>query len=134
MIKYITPKIAKAKAGISKTPYEFEKIIIADEHPEAMFRIKDDETYTEFQSLQIISAINYGLKILNSGSGVVYCCIEGRSRSPVLACLLASLSNRKYGFWYFFNRLCKYDKNVRKNSEIIPKIAILYPDEMVCYK
>ena len=124
---FITKSISKASIAYYDE-CDNSQIIIADEFDKVMFKIKDELIDTQEQRIAITKAVEYGIKKIMNGESICYMCIGGRSRSPVLACLVASLTTN-YSFDYYFSDLQTRDKTVRSDSELLPLLKRMYPNQ-----
>ncbi len=120
MLTWIIPdKLGKAGA-IDIIPDSAFHIRIANEL-DPHFAIWDTDKYDTEQQSAINAVVSNSLRLMAEGGSVVLTCVEGRSRSPGLACLVASFWN-KTDLDTEYHALMSMDSTVRGDSPILDTI------------
>lgn len=128
MFTWIIPNRLGKSGALDVIPDNVFCIKVANEL-DPHFSIWDTDKYDIEQQTAIIGVVFTSLRIMAGGGSVILTCVEGRSRSPSLACLIASCWNQT-SLEAEWQKLIAIDRTIRSDSEVLKTICRMDKDGM----
>jgi len=126
MLTWLIPN-QLAKAGWSDAlPPDTLYMIVAAEHPDAMWKLVDEPVDTPQQRGYLANAVSSALAMLATGFRVIVTCQQGRSRSVTVACLAAALWEQT-SFDTQFDKVLRQDPTIVQPSPLRALAEKMYP-------